>query len=132
MKNKVLLGLGVFLACQLGYSENVDTKTDETKNVEVKQVQSEEKTVETQNQNTNLDSSEQTSQTSENPEEKQQTTTETTLEQKLETAPSTQTVPVQPRKSVIKTRKEKKLTTDEKLDLQLIQLERMLKSLEGR
>ncbi len=129
MKNKVLLGLGVFLACQLGYSENVDTKTDETKNVEVKQVQSEEKTVEIQNQNTNLDSPEQTS---ENSEEKQQPTTETTLEQKLETAPSTQTVPVQPRKSVIKTRKEKKLTTDEKLDLQLIQLERMLKSLEGR
>ncbi len=129
MKNKVLLGLGVFLACQLGYSENVDTKTDETKNVEVKQVQSEEKTVEIQNQNTNLDSPEQTS---ENSEEKQQPTTETILEQKLETAPSTQTVPVQPRKSVIKTRKEKKLTTDEKLDLQLIQLERMLKSLEGR
>ena len=129
MKNKVLLGLGVFLACQLGYSENVDTKTDETKNVEVKQVQSEEKTVEIQNQNTNLDSPEQTS---ENSEEKQQPTTEITLEQKLETAPSTQTVPVQPRKSVIKTRKEKKLTTDEKLDLQLIQLERMLKSLEGR
>ena len=129
MKNKVLLGLGVFLACQLGYSENVDTKTDETKNVEVKQVQSEEKTVEIQNQNTNLDSPEQTS---ENSEEKQQPTTETTLEQKVETTPSTQTVPVQQRKTVTKARKDKKLTTDEKLDLQLIQLERMLKSLEGR
>ena len=107
MRKKVLvLTLGILGICQLGYSENLDTKVEKTQN------------------EVNLDE-----------------TIKTEAEEEIEVASPEKEIPKQPKvtpaqqkkiESKAKKNKEKNMSLDEKLDLQILRMERMLKSLDGR
>ena len=124
MRKKVLLlVLGILGAYQLGYSENVDTKKVEaTQNVEVEQNQNEVNSDETVKTETNqaIETEEETQVTAEPAQKEEQKTKKLT--------------PAQEKKLEAKARrnKEKNMSLDEKLDLQILKMERLLKSLEGR
>ena len=118
MKKKVLLlVLGILGAYQLGYSENLDTKAEEASKVEMKQNQ-------TESEETESD------QTAKNEEEPQ---TAVAPIQK-ETPKAKKLTPAQEKRLEAKAKKnkEKNMSLDEKLDLQILKMERLLKSLEGR
>ena len=145
MKNKaLLLLLGVFLTSQAVYSEIKDTKAETAKKTEIKQVQNEKSPAE----NTKADSEEpKNDEEAENPAPESLAPAEND-EVKAETV--RKTVPARAEnnknnknKKPVKTKrqkaeeknrktKEKDLSSDEKMRLQLIRMERMLKSLEGR
>ena len=115
MRKKVLvLTLGILGICQLGYSENLDTKIEKTQNMETEENQNE----------VNLDE-----------------TIKTEAEEEIEVASPEKEIPKQPKvtpaqqkkiESKAKKNKEKNMSLDEKLDLQILRMERMLKSLDGR
>ena len=115
MKKKVLLlllVLGILGAYQLGYSENLDTKAEEAPKVEMKQNQTE------------------SDQTAKNEEEPQ-----TAVAPIQKEAPKAKKLtPAQEKRLEAKAKKnkEKNMSLDEKLDLQILKMERLLKSLEGR
>ena len=118
MKKKVLLlVLGILGAYQLGYSENLDTKAEEAPKIEMKQNQ-------TESEETESD------QTAKNEEEPQ---TAVAPIQK-ETPKAKKLTPAQEKRLEAKAKKnkEKNMSLDEKLDLQILKMERLLKSLEGR
>lgn len=145
MKNKaLLLLLGVFLTSQAVYSEIKDTKAETAKKTEIKQVQNEKSPAE----NTKADSEEpKNDEEAENPAPESLAPAENN-EVKAETV--RKTVPARAEnnknnknKKPVKTKrqkaeeksrktKEKDLSSDEKMRLQLIRMERMLKSLEGK
>ena len=145
MKNKaLLLLLGVFLTSQAVYSEIKDTKAETAKKTEIKQVQNEKSPAE----NTKADSEEpKNDEEAENPAPESLAPAEND-EVKAETV--RKTVPARAEnnknnknKKPVKTKrqkaeeksrktKEKDLSSDEKMRLQLIRMERMLKTLEGR
>lgn len=118
MKKKVLLlVLGILGAYQLGYSENVDTKAEVAPKVEMEQNQIESEETET----------DQTAKTEEEPQ------TAVAPIQK-ETPKAKKLTPAQEKRLEAKAKKnkEKNMSLDEKLDLQILKMERLLKSLEGR
>ena len=148
MKNKaLLLLLGVFLTSQAVYSEIKDTKAETAKKTEIKQVQNEKSPAE----NTKADSEEpKNDEEAENPAPESLAPAENN-EVKAETV--RKTVPARAEnnknnknnknKKPVKTKrqkaeeksrktKEKDLSSDEKMRLQLIRMERMLKTLEGK
>ena len=145
MKNKaLLLLLGVFLTSQAVYSEIKDTKAETAKKTEIKQVQNEKSPAE----NTKADSEEpKNDEEAENPAPESLAQAEND-EVKAETV--RKTVPARAEnnknnknKKPVKTKrqkaeeksrktKEKDLSSDEKMRLQLIRMERMLKTLEGK
>ena len=110
-KNLLLLTLGILAVCQLGYSENTEVKTNEmenTENTETELKQSQEQEAEETNQ---------------------------APKQVQKQAPKTKRLtPEQERRLEAKAKrnKEKNMTLDEKLDLQILKMERLLKSLEGK
>ena len=126
MKKKVLLlVLGILGAYQLGYSENVDTKVEKTQNVE---------TEKTQNENvTETIKTEELNQTAE-PAIKEEETQVNTMPVQNEVPKTKKLTPTQEKKLEAKAKrnKEKNMSLDEKLDLQILKMERLLKSLEGR
>ncbi len=118
MKKKVLLlVLGILGAYQLGYSENVDTKDEVAPKVEMEQNQIESEETET----------DQTAKTEEEPQ-----TTVAPIQK--ETPKAKKLTPAQEKRLEAKAKKnkEKNMSLDEKLDLQILKMERLLKSLEGR
>ena len=118
MKKKVLLlVLGILGAYQLGYSENVDTKDEVAPKVEMEQNQIESEETETN----------QTAKTEEEPQ-----TTVAPIQK--ETPKAKKLTPAQEKRLEAKAKKnkEKNMSLDEKLDLQILKMERLLKSLEGR
>ncbi len=118
MKKKVLLlVLGILGAYQLGYSENVDTKAEVAPKVEMEQNQIESEETET----------DQTAKTEEEPQ-----TTVAPIQK--ETPKAKKLTPAQEKRLEAKAKKnkEKNMSLDEKLDLQILKMERLLKSLEGR
>jgi hypothetical protein len=127
MKKRVLLLiLGILGAYQLGYSENADTKNTDTKvettqDAEMKQEQINSDETETE---TELN---QTAET----EEKPQTTI---APAQKEASKAKKLTPAQEKRLEAKAKrnKEKNMSLDEKLDLQILKMERLLKSLEGR
>ena len=132
MKKRVLLLiLGILGAYQLGYSENDDTKNTDTKvetiqDAEMKQEQinsDETEKVETETET----ESNQTAET----EEKPQTTI---APAQKEASKAKKLTPAQEKRLEAKAKrnKEKNMSLDEKLDLQILKMERLLKSLEGR
>ena len=145
MKNKaLLLLLGVFLTSQAVYSEIKDTKAEAAKKTEIKQVQHEKSPAE----NPKADSEEpKNDEEAENPAPESLAPAEND-EVKAETV--RKTVPARAEnnknnknKKPVKTKrqkaeeksrktKEKDLSSDEKMRLQLIRMERMLKTLEGK
>ena len=145
MKNKaILLLLGVFLTTQAVYSEIKDTKAEAVKKTEIKQVQNEKSPAE----NPKADSEEpKNDEEAENPAPESLAPAEND-EVKAETV--RKTVPARAEnnknnknKKPVKTKrqkaeeknrktKEKDLSSDEKMRLQLIRMERMLKTLEGK
>lgn len=145
MKNKaLLLLLGVFLTSQAVYSEIKDTKAETAKKTEIKQVQNEKSPAE----NPKADSEEpKNDEEGENPAPESLAPAEND-EVKAETV--RKTVPARAEnnknnknKKPVKTKrqkaeeksrktKEKDLSSDEKMRLQLIRMERMLKTLEGK
>ena len=113
-KKALLLALGILGICQLGYSENLDTTVERIQNVETEKNQNE----------VNLDE-----------------TIKTEAEEEIEVALPEKEIPKQPKvtpaqqkkiESKAKKNKEKNMSLDEKLDLQILRMERMLKSLDGR
>ena len=142
MKNKaLLLLLGVFLTSQAVYSEIKDTKAETAKKTEIKQVQNEKSPAE----NTKADSEEpkndeeagnpapESLAPAENNEVKAETVRKT-VPARGENNKNKKPVKTKRQKAEEKSRKtkEKDLSSDEKMRLQLIRMERMLKSLEGR
>ena len=145
MKNKaLLLLLGVFLTSQAVYIEIKDTKAEAAKKTEIKQVQNEKSPAE----NPKADSEEpKNDEEAENPAPESLAPAEND-EVKAETV--RKTVPARAEnnknnknKKPVKTKrqkaeeksrktKEKDLSSDEKMRLQLIRMERMLKTLEGK
>ncbi|WP_299575897.1 hypothetical protein [uncultured Leptotrichia sp.] len=145
MKNKaLLLLLGVFLTSQAVYSEIKDTKAEAAKKTEIKQVQNEKSPAE----NPKADSEDpKNDEEAENPAPESLAPAEND-EVKAETV--RKTVPARAEnnknnknKKPVKTKrqkaeeksrktKEKDLSSDEKMRLQLIRMERMLKTLEGK
>ena len=132
MRKKVLLlVLGILGAYQLGYSENtdtknVDTKVETTQDVDVKQDQV--NSDETEKAETEKETeSNQTAET----EEKPQTTI---APAQKEASKAKKLTPAQEKRLEAKAKrnKEKNMSLDEKLDLQILKMERLLKSLEGR
>ena len=141
MKNKaLLLLLGVFLTSQAAYSEIKNTKAQTPKKIEVKQVQNEE---------TEKSTVEEVSKVQKNYEEVESATPETLTsspennEIKAEDIRSGAPARTEKKKKPVKTKRqkaeeksrkntEKDLSADEKMRLQLIRMERMLKSLEGK
>ena len=127
-KNLLLLTLGILAVCQLGYSENTDVKVEKTQIEDVKQTQDEVKTNEmenTENTETELKQSQ----------EQEAEETNQAPKQAQKQAPKTKRLtPEQERRLEAKARKnkEKNMTLDEKLDFQILKMERLLKSLEGR
>ena len=118
MKKKVLLlVLGILGAYQLGYSENVDTKAEVAPKVEMEQNQIESEETET----------DQTAKTEEEPQ-----TTVAPIQK--ETPKAKKLTPAQEKRLEAKAKKnkEKNMSLDEKLDFQILKMERLLKSLEGR
>ena len=118
MRKKVLLlVLGILGAYQLGYSENVDTKDEVAPKVEMEQNQIESEETET----------DQTAKTEEEPQ-----TTVAPIQK--ETPKAKKLTPAQEKRLEAKAKKnkEKNMSLDEKLDLQILKMERLLKSLEGR
>ncbi|WP_026749052.1 hypothetical protein [Leptotrichia trevisanii] len=138
MKKRVLLLiLGILGAYQLGYSENADTKNTDTKvettqDAEMKQEQinsdeTEKVEAETESNQTAETESNQTAET----EEKPQTTI---APAQKEASKAKKLTPAQEKRLEAKAKrnKEKNMSLDEKLDLQILKMERLLKSLEGR
>ena len=121
-KSLLLLTLGILGVCQLGYSD-INTEIEKNQTEDTKQIQEKVNPDETENEGLE---SKQTSET--------EKTTQTT-EQVQKKAPKTKKLtPEQERRLEAKARKnkEKNMTLDEKLDLQILKMERMLKSLEGK
>ena len=119
MKKKVLLlVLGILGAYQLGYSENIDTKVEKTQNENVTE------TIKTE---------EELNQTAE-PAIKEEETQVNTMPVQNEVPKTKKLTPTQEKKLEAKAKrnKEKNMSLDEKLDLQILKMERLLKSLEGR
>ena len=145
MKNKaLLLLLGVFLTSQAVYSEIKDTKAEAAKKTEIKQVQNEKSPAE----NPKADSEEpkndeeaenpapESSAPAENDEVKAETVRKTVPARAENNKNNKNKKPVKTKrqKAEEKSRKtkEKDLSSDEKMRLQLIRMERMLKTLEGK
>ena len=127
MKKKVLLlVLGILGAYQLGYSENVDTKVEKTQNVETEKTQNE-------NVTETIKTEEELNQTAE-PTIKEEETQVNTMPVQNEAPKTKKLTPAQEKKLEAKAKrnKEKNMSLDEKLDLQILKMERLLKSLEGR
>ena len=122
-KSLLLLTLGILGICQLGHSENMDAKVEKTQNTDVKQIQEEVTSNETENTETEL-----------NPKQEEEEISQTTKQTKKETSKTKKLTPEQERRLEAKARrnKEKNMTLDEKLDFQILKMERMLKNLEGR
>ena len=125
-KSLLLLTLGILGICQLGHSENMDVKVEKTQNIEVKQIQEEvtsNETENTENAGTEL-----------NQKQEEEEISQTTKQTKKETSKAKKLTPEQERRLEAKARrnKEKNMTLDEKLDFQILKMERMLKNLEGR
>lgn len=128
MKKRVLLlVLGILGAYQLGYSENADTKkadteVEATQDAEMKQNQvNSEETEKTEAESAQTAETEEEPQTIAAPVQK-------------EASKAKKLTPVQERRLEAKAKrnKEKNMSLDEKLDLQILKMERLLKSLEGR
>ena len=130
-KNLLLLTLGILAVCQLGYSENTDVKVEKTQMEDVKQTQDEVKTNEMENtENTETELKQSQEQEAEETKETNQAPRQVQKE-----APKTKRLtPEQERRLEAKAKrnKEKNMTLDEKLDLQILKMERLLKSLEGK
>ena len=125
-KSLLLLTLGILGICQLGHSENMDAKVEKTQNTDVKQIQEEvtsNETENTENAGTEL-----------NQKQEEEEISQTTKQTKKETSKAKKLTPEQERRLEAKARrnKEKNMTVDEKLDFQILKMERMLKNLEGR
>ena len=125
-KSLLLLTLGILGICQLGHSENMDAKVEKTQNTDVKQIQEEvtsNETENTENAGTEL-----------NQKQEEEEISQTTKQTKKETSKTKKLTPEQERRLEAKARrnKEKNMTLDEKLDFQILKMERMLKNLEGR
>lgn len=125
-KSLLLLTLGILGICQLGHSENMDAKVEKTQNTDVKQIQEEvtsNETENTENAGTEL-----------NQKQEEEEISQTTKQTKKETSKAKKLTPEQERRLEAKARrnKEKNMTLDEKLDFQILKMERMLKNLEGR
>ena len=126
MKHKaLLLLLGVFLTSQAVYSEIKDTKAEAVKKTEIKQVQNEKSPAE--------NPAPESLAPAENNEVKAETVRKT-VPARGENNKNRKPVKTKRQKAEEKSRKtkEKDLSSDEKMRLQLIRMERMLKSLEGR
>ena len=125
-KSLLLLTLGILGICQLGHSENMDAKVEKTQNTDVKQIQEEvtsNETENTENAGTEL-----------NQKQEEEEISQTTKQTKKETSKAKKLTPEQERRLEAKARrnKEKNMTVDEKVDFQILKMERMLKNLEGR
>lgn len=122
-KSLLLLTLGILGICQLGHSENMDAKVEKTQNTDVKQIQEKVTSNETENTETEL-----------NQKQEEEEISQTTKQTKKETSKTKKLTPEQERRLEAKARrnKEKNMTLDEKLDFQILKMERMLKNLEGR
>ena len=122
-KSLLILTLGILGICQLGHSENMDAKVEKTQNTDVKQIQEEVTSNETENTETEL-----------NQKQEEEEISQTTKQTKKETSKTKKLTPEQERRLEAKARrnKEKNMTLDEKLDFQILKMERMLKNLEGR
>nr|WP_314114738.1 hypothetical protein [uncultured Leptotrichia sp.] len=125
-KSLLLLTLGILGICQLGHSENMDVKVEKTQNTEVKQIQEEV----TSNETENIENAG----TELNQKQEEEEISQTTKQTKKETSKAKKLTPEQERRLEAKARrnKEKNMTLDEKLDFQILKMERMLKNLEGR
>lgn len=147
-KSVLLLALGILGAYQLGYSENTDMKVEKSRNVEVKQNEVQTKTkiqTEENSDDTNADKAKESKEADEvekNSKEgavqEVQSNKKEHKEKEQKKAPKEPKVkkltPEQERRLDARARKnkEKKMTLDEKLDFQILKMERMLKSLEGK
>ena len=147
-KSVLLLALGILGAYQLGYSENTDMKVEKSRNVEVKQNEVQTKTkiqTEENSDDANADKAKESKEADEvekNSKEgavqEVQSNKKEHKEKEQKKAPKEPKVkkltPEQERRLDARARKnkEKKMTLDEKLDFQILKMERMLKSLEGK
>ena len=131
MKKGLLLVLGILGAYQLGYSENMETKVEKIQNVEVKQNQVQTQThVQTE---VNPDKAKEVKELDEEAEENNKAGSAQEVPKKPPKEPKVKNLtPAQERRLDARTRKnkEKKMTLDEKLDFQILKMERVLKNLE--
>ena len=152
-KSVLLLALGILGAYQLGYSENTDMKVEKSRNVEVKQNEVQTKTkiqTEENSDDTNADKAKESKEADEveknskegavqevqsNKKEHKEKEHKEKEQKKAPKEPKVKKLtPEQERRLDARARKnkEKKMTLDEKLDFQILKMERMLKSLEGK
>jgi len=131
MKKRVLLLiLGILGAYQLGYSENADTKNTDTKVETTQDAEMKQEQQVNSDETGKVEAETESNQTAET-EEKSQTTI---APAQKEASKAKKLTPAQEKRLEAKAKrnKEKNMSLDEKLDLQILKMERLLKSLEGR
>ena len=131
MKKRVLLLiLGILGVYQLGYSENADTKNTDTKVETTQDAEMKQEQQVNSDETGKVEAETESNQTAET-EEKSQTTI---APAQKEASKAKKLTPAQEKRLEAKAKrnKEKNMSLDEKLDLQILKMERLLKSLEGR